>query len=819
MHGGGMLNSQCRLFISGCRMKIDTQMIRYQIIEKRIGVKLNQEVIFNMSQFPYGGIHIIERSLTLSGRLAGVLFADQGAEVRFARQPGRAGEQIDDYLDRGKFEADPAALRDTLSADIIIVDGDAPVDRRPDQIVLRITAALPGDEVYGYLKADCSEDLLSATLGLFTDMALTARVLGRPVIYTPLPISSVYAGVNAAVAVAGALQRRLQSGLGSEVITSRLAGGLSAIGALALTTTGLAPHLSTPPPAGVPAGMTLEQFFDLLKEAAASGERQSWLEHRVIPVGVPYRAADGRMIMIMTGANRRATRKLFDHLGIWGRLKEAGLVDVSPYDPSSIALRGRNIADPGTLNFASMSVIAGLLEEIIATKTAAEWETEFCGGRIAAAAQVMSYEEWLHDPEARRAGLTVALPGSSKPQIGRSAWLASAQPYPPPRMASPAAIVPAHLNTTPANAATDSIPLEKPLQGITVVDLTNVIAGPNCSRMMAELGATVYRVEQPAPYHVPVVTAVWGAESGAGKQSIILDTNTADGKEVLNKMLVRADFVVTNKTDAQCVRLGVDADTLQRINPKTILVQITAHNGERYGGRHDYPGYDPAAQAITGIMLRFGPEGCPTYHGLASCVDYLCGYLGAWAGLTALYARERRGDGRGDWAQTSLTAAASLTQLLLQFQEAPAGMRGPLASGPSATKRIYKAADGWIFALSQTDLTKAVEKETVEKALADLKTQGIEAVRINTVRELADGRRDGLSRTIRFQAISHDGLTSECFVPSWFCFNGVTAESRQIPVRMGASADEILKELGYSQDGIVRLKQRGVVLGTEWRRE
>ena len=51
-----------------------------------------------MSQLPYEGIRIIERSLTLSGRLAGVLFADQGAEVRFARQPGRAGEQVDDYL-------------------------------------------------------------------------------------------------------------------------------------------------------------------------------------------------------------------------------------------------------------------------------------------------------------------------------------------------------------------------------------------------------------------------------------------------------------------------------------------------------------------------------------------------------------------------------------------------------------------------------------------------------------------------------------------------------------------------------------------------
>lgn len=772
-----------------------------------------------MSQLPYEGVRIIERSLTLSGRLAGVLFSDQGAEVRFARQPGRAGEQIDDYLDRGKFAVDREALIDEPEADIIIVDGDMHADRRADQIVLRITAALPGDEVYGFLKADCSEDLLSATLGFFTDMAIAGRLLGRPVIYTPLPLSSVYTGVNAAVAAAAALQLRLQSGLGCEVFASRLAGGLSAIGALAQTVTGLAPHLSAAPPAGVPAGMTLEQFGAMIKEAAASGEKQSWLEHRMIPIGVPYRAADGRMVMIMTAANRRASRRLFDHLGIWGRLKEAGLVDISPYEPSSIGQRGRNIADPGSLSFANVSLIAGLMEEIIATKTAAQWEAELCGAGIAAAARVMGYEEWLNDPEARRAGLTTEMPGCSKPQIGRSAWLASARPYPPLCPAGSGEKIPAHSEATAGRPATSAAPHDKPLQGRVVVDLTNVIAGPNCSRMMAELGAAVYRVEQPAPNHAPTVLTVWGTESGAGKLSIILDTNTVDGKEVLNRLLARADFVVTNKNDAQCVRLGVDADTLQRINPRAILVQITAHNGERYGARHDYPGYDPTAQAITGIMLRFGPEGCPTYHGLASCVDYLCGYLGVWAGLTALYARERRGDGRGDWAQTSLTAAASLTQLLLQFQEAPAGMRGPLASGPSATERIYKVADGWIFALSQTDLTETIEAETVESALAGLKARGIEAVRVNTVRELADGRRDALSRTVRFQAISHDGLTSECFVPSWFCFNGVVAEGRQTPVRIGASANEILEDLGYGPDDIRRLRQRGVVLNTEWKKE
>lgn len=146
-------------------------------------------------------------------------------------------------------------------------------------------------------------------------------------------------------------------------------------------------------------------------------------------------------------------------------------------------------------------------------------------------------------------------------------------------------------------------------------------------------------------------------------------------------------------------------------------------------------------------------------------------------------------------------------------------MRGPLASGPSATERIYKVADGWIFALSQTDLTETIEAETVESALAGLKARGIEAVRVNTVRELADGRRDALSRTVRFQAISHDGLTSECFVPSWFCFNGVVAEGRQTPVRIGASANEILEDLGYGPDDIRRLRQRGVVLNTEWKKE
>ena len=168
----------------------------------------------------------------------------------------------------------PGGLADTSSADVIIVDGTVPVSRAAAQIVLRVTAAIPGDEAYGHLAADCSEDLLNALVGIFTDMAGFGRLLGRPVIYTPLPICSVYAGVLGAIAVGAAIVDRERSGAGREIIASRLAGGLSAIGALTLTSSGIPPHLA---PAslggGVPAGLTPARLQDIV-QGGGSQSRQ-----------------------------------------------------------------------------------------------------------------------------------------------------------------------------------------------------------------------------------------------------------------------------------------------------------------------------------------------------------------------------------------------------------------------------------------------------------------------------------------------------------------------------------------------------------------
>jgi crotonobetainyl-CoA:carnitine CoA-transferase CaiB-like acyl-CoA transferase len=147
--------------------------------------------------------------------------------------------------------------------------------------------------------------------------------------------------------------------------------------------------------------------------------------------------------------------------------------------------------------------------------------------------------------------------------------------------------------------------------------------------MFAELGATVYKVDPINPKHTPEIMVVWAGEAGSGKQSIILNMHTDDGRKIMKRIVATCDMVIANKLDHQWQRMGLDRTSLDQLKAGIIQVAVTGHRGEVPNGeRHDYPGYDPALQGATGIMERFGPDGCPTFHGLASCVDYLCGYLG-----------------------------------------------------------------------------------------------------------------------------------------------------------------------------------------------
>ena len=311
---------------------------------------------------PLAEIRVIERSNLLSGRLAGLLLADQGAEV-FVERAGpsrrrtsawpsttpistvaaaaagrRGGRRLRRHRHRGRRRA--------------IRAGAAP-------ILLRIMAVLPGDEAYGYLPHDCSEDLIKAVVGFFSNMSVSGPILNRPVIYTPLPLPSIYCAVNGAVAAVSALVDRLRTGLGREIIASRLAGGLSAIGALSMTSKGLPDFLEPIIIGGLPPGLTPEQFHTFVADAIREPERQMWLERRFAPFSAPYRARDGRWILPMAGPNARLSRRLLEAMGLWDQALTTGAVFVNPYDPANIAEARRNMGDSLSLGFAYTSRLAG----------------------------------------------------------------------------------------------------------------------------------------------------------------------------------------------------------------------------------------------------------------------------------------------------------------------------------------------------------------------------------------------------------------------------------------------------------------------------
>jgi crotonobetainyl-CoA:carnitine CoA-transferase CaiB-like acyl-CoA transferase len=765
---------------------------------------------------PLQSLRVIERSTVLSGRLAGLLLADQGADVFVERGGGSTPGGLDDaFFDRGKIAVPPGSADDTSSADIVIVDGGAQVVRAPHQMLVRIMAALPGDEAYGDLPHDCSEDLINAISGFFTNMSVSGPILNRSVIYTPVPLPSVYCAVNAAVAVVAALVDRQRTGLGREILASRLAGGLSAIGALSITSKGLPRHLEPIVIGGLPPGMGPDQFRTFVADAIRDPERQIWLERRFAPFSTPYRARDGRWILPMAGPNARLSRRMLEAMGLWDKALATGAVYVNPYDPANIADMRRNLADSLSLEFTYTAPLADLLEAAFAKRTAAEWE-RFLAANGSCASIIMTWSEWQRDADARDAGVFVEVPGTDTLQIGRAVWMRSALPYAPLVARRAVDMLPANAAAQPAASGRPKARL--PLEGYKVVEMTNVLAGPSCTRMLVELGADVTRLDVMDPQPPPTIHVLWSGENSVGKRSVILDRRKPEGLAILHQITARADIVVANKMDDQMGRLGTDAASLGQRNLSTIGLQITATRGERHGPRHYDKGWDPSVQGTTGVMMRFGGPESPTFHGIASAVDYLCGYLGAYSGVLALYAREKRGDGRGDWAETSLCNAATLIQLLFQHagSEPPPSARGQLATGMTAGAGVYQLSDGWIFAQALHDITADLGKRSRAEALAWCAQQKIPAVPVQTCKELADRHREHPTATVQFQKRESDGWVTECFAPTWFAFDGQTQPRPRAASRIGADGPAVLAELGYSHAEVERLISSGAVGRTEW---
>jgi crotonobetainyl-CoA:carnitine CoA-transferase CaiB-like acyl-CoA transferase len=237
------------------------------------------------------------------------------------------------------------------------------------------------------------------------------------------------------------------------------------------------------------------------------------------------------------------------------------------------------------------------------------------------------------------------------------------------------------------------------LEGVTVLDLSRILAGPYATQLLADLGADVIKVESPRGDD----TRGWGPpfagdQSGyflsvnRGKRSLAVDLKHPRGAELVRRLAARADVLVENFKVGDLQRYGLAPDQLSEANPRLIYATITGYGGR--GPRSGQPGYDAALQAVTGLMAMTGePDGPPVKLGVA-WIDVLTGLHAAVSILAALHERGRTGAGKHlelSLFETGLASMVNQAQGALLTGEAPRR----LGSGhPSIVPyQVFAAAD------------------------------------------------------------------------------------------------------------------------------
>ena len=252
-----------------------------------------------------------------------------------------------------------------------------------------------------------------------------------------------------------------------------------------------------------------------------------------------------------------------------------------------------------------------------------------------------------------------------------------------------------------------------PLDGMTVVDLTRVLAGPVCTQMLGDLGARVIKVEQPG--HGDDSRAIGPFVDGQSayfmsvnrnKESIALDLKSPADREIFEQLLERADVLVENFRPGTMEKLGYDWASLRDRFPRLVMTSISGFG--QTGPYKSFPAYDMVVQAMSGMMSVTGlPDSGPCRVGV-SIGDLGAGLYAVIGTQAALMKRERTG--RGERVDVSmLDCQLALLENAVARYGATAQVPGPIGSRhPSmAPFDVFSAQDGWFVIAAGNDATFA----------------------------------------------------------------------------------------------------------------
>ena len=616
------------------------------------------------------GLKVLDFGHYIAGPLLGMLLSDQGAEVIKIERPG--GDPARQELafatwNRGKrsvvldlktVAGQDAAQRLATGSDIVIENFRPGVADRLGIGYEQLAAAndgliycsLPG---YGEKHPDRTRQGWEPVIGAATGLYPSVEGSEAP-LYSPLPIASTFAAIVGSVAVTMALCARDRTGAGQRIEVPLYDAMFTAM------------------------GRHLVKFHDQEDPDPRNQPR--------LPMQRQYQCADGRWVQ-NHGNYQRFVHQFLEAAGNpeWG--------------PEAVADFGK------PLDVETAELWVQRFKETFLKRTALEWQ-EAISAAGGACTVCKTVDEWLNHPHPveakmveevedatlgrmKQPGVQVRLRGTPGAIQGRAPQLGEHTDQILKDLEnSTSAGVPA----SPRISARPAAALTTALEGVRVLDLCIVLAGPTCGRTMAEYGADVIKIDDPSRPYDPSGSM----DVNRGKRSMLLDLKRQEGRQVFYQLLETADVVVENYRKGSLAKLGLDYESLRQRKPDLVYASLNAYGYD--GPWSERPGWEQLAQATSGMQVRRGGrDGAPLLMPYP-VNDYGTGMMGAYAVALALHERNRTGRGQSVDSGLALTAGLLQSPYFLDFRGHQRNEpEGRDLRGISAFSRLYRAEDGWLY--------------------------------------------------------------------------------------------------------------------------